>query len=594
MNSIAQADSLTDIRFTVIRVKTVNDLQSNSEVVELACVKIQNQRIAETLHMQFSPTQALPEEFTRKTGIYTRTLRNKPSLEAVLPEIAEFVGRDVILWANPPGRTNAVHRYFKLTQPQDRQFFLTSLSQKLLPELPRHGLSQWAERFGLETDGLSRTENAAIISAKVFLNFLDLLLKEGIETYSGLLDFCPAVSVRVKRTRNELAFDRNRLKDYPTQPGVYFMKNRMGDILYVGKAKNLKNRLKSYFQKQSKLPPKIAAMMRQVAMIDVTVVGSELEALILESRLIKQIQPFYNKKIKNFQRMVFMSVSVNETFPRVSMSPDSDNPENAYFGPFQRASSVLDKLDILNRIFQLRDCNDKKFSEHQQSPCMRFGLGLCSGPCAGKISEADYRERVADFLRYLAQEPSDIVDGLIAKRDAYTEALLFEKAAMVQERLTRLEQLQFASYRLIQAVERQHYLLVLPAVEPEAVRLLSVLQGQPSQWKTVYPQQMDWDEVRDWIQTELNTLRTLEAMPQQAVPKVLYEEARLIAQWLDHREESDGAVIPLAGKSVDAVFSELLLATSPESGYALASMTELEAELETAEEAWEWEQESQA
>ena len=590
-NSLSsQADSLSEIRFTVICVKTLNDLQSNADVVEVVCVKIRGGHIAETLHMQFNPPNQVPEAFTRATGLYKNRLQNRQTLENALPELAAFVGRDVIIWANPPGKTNAVHRYFKLTQPKERQFFMASLSRKLMPELSRHHLPEWAHAFGLDADGFGRAEKMAIVSAKVFVNFLALLGRQGIESYSQLLDLCPTVPDRTHRTRNDLAFDRNRLKDYPTQPGVYFMKNRTGDILYVGKAKNLRNRLRSYFQKQSRLPSKIAAMMRQVAMIDVTVVGSELEALLLESRLIKQLQPFFNKKVKNYHRMVFMSVSVGEAFPRVSMSPDSDNPENAYFGPFQRPSALMEKLEVLNRVFRLRDCSDKEFNAHRQHPCMKFELGQCSGPCAGKITETDYRAQVADFLRFLAQEPCDAVDGLIARREAYTEALLFEKAAVMQDRLEQLERLRFTSQQLIQAVERQHCLIVLPDKEPGQRRLLSVIQGQPSQWKTIDPANLDWVELESWIQIELDAFHALEALPPQAIPKILYEESRLIGQWLSHRSDAEGTVIGLANKSARAILNELLLVTTPGFGPQLA----YENEMEAAEEAWTWEQEQQA
>jgi DNA polymerase-3 subunit epsilon len=575
---------LSGIRFTLICVKTVNDLQSNSDVVELACVKIKDARIAETLHMRFRPPHALPEEFTRQTGIYTQNLRECPPLESVFPELAAFIARDVIVWVNPPGKTNAVYRYFKLTQPRDRQFFLFNLAQKLLPNLSRHSLRHLATHLDLETEGLARTENAAIIAAKVFINFLDLLRKHGVEDFAQLLDFCPGVPMRIYRSRNDLPFDRNRLKAYSTQPGVYLMKDRMGEILYVGKAKNLRVRLRSYFQKQSRLPSKIAVMMRQVTRIEEMVLGSELEALILESRLIKQHQPFFNQKVKNYQRMVFMAVSVNTIFPRLSLNENTENPELAYFGPFQRASSLKTQLEVINRTFQLRDCSDRKFEAHRQSPCLQYQLGLCSGPCAGKISEAAYRERVSDFLRYLAQQPCNVVDGLTAKRNAYGEALQFEKAALLQQQLDLLEQLGKASYRLIQAVERRHCLIVLPAKEPGCFRLLSVLQGKPSQWKTIDPNQLNWDDLIAWIQTELDGSNAAMAGNRQPIPKALYEEVRLIAQWLEKKDDKEGAVISFAGKSAHRVFSELLLLVSPEACHQF--------ELTVAEEAWDWEQQA--
>ncbi len=579
---MSQPDALREVRFSVLCVKTVNDLQSNTDVVEVACVRIHNLQITETLHLQLNPGTHLPEEFTRKTGIYTQQLREKPSLETVLPDLAAFMERDVIIWVNPPGKTNAVHRYFKLTQPRERQLCLNHLAQKTVPDLPRYGIVPLSQHLKLAPEGLERIETATIIAAKIFLALLGKLEKDaGITHFSQLMNFCPTVPVRTRRTRNDLAFDREKLKHYPTQPGVYFMKNRTGEILYVGKAKNLRNRLRSYFQKQSRLPSKIATMMRQVTRIDVTVVGSELEALLLESRLIKQILPFFNKKIKDFHQLVFLKVSVSEPFPTVSIASDTADPDAAYFGPFKGVYALKDSLDVLNRVFQLRDCSEKKFNDHREAPCMQYQLGFCSGPCAGLMDAPAYRERVSDFLRYLQQQPCNRVEELIAKRDAYGEALMFEKAAVLQERLNQLENLQLASYRLWQAVERHHCLLVLPHSDSRALRLLSVLQGQPHEWKTFYPDQDCWDDLALWVQQELDALARQDSGVKPPITKDLFEEARLISQWLAKPEQPYGLVIPYPSQTASRIIHTLRLSLTAEPQPTFEDAEQ--------DEAWEWE-----
>lgn len=585
--STARPDWLSDMRFTVVSVKTLNDAKSNAAVIEVACVRIHNMTIADTFHQLVNPESPLSEGFTRQSGIYSTDLIHQPDVEEMLPDMAVFIGRDMIIWTHSPQRTNAVYRHFRLTQPPDRQLFLSTLAEKAWPDLPRHSLTALAS--DLKLDLSPRAESAVKAGAQIFMRAIQTLQQQhDIHSLSALLAICPAPKVRQHRTRNDLAFNRDKLKTYPTQPGVYFMKNRLGEILYIGKAKNLRNRLRSYFQKQSRLPAKIAAMMKQVAMIDVTVVGSELEALLLEAQLIKQHLPFFNKKIKDYQRMIFMQLSAQESYPRIHTAHETDDPSATYFGPFAGKSVLQYKLEILNRIFKLRDCTDRKFEEHRHSPCMQFHLGLCSGPCAGLISQQEYRNSVEDFIRYLEQQPSNVIEHLIAKRDAYTEDWQFEKAAAIQEQLDLLERLQLKNYELLRAIEEHHCLILLPAVQPEAVRILTVLHGQPFQWYTVYPHQDDQAMLSRIVVDALEAMERVEQTNGRTnIAKSLYEEARLITQWLQTRTEDDGFVLYLKYKTHGQILNELQLLLTPNNEPHLAHGADV---WESDADTWEWEQ----
>jgi DNA polymerase-3 subunit epsilon len=426
------------------------------------------------------------------------------------------------------------------------------------------------------------------VTAEIFIRLATQLVQSGmLADFSELPAYCPPPKAKAKRSRRELPFDKDRLRQYSMQPGVYFMKNRLGEVLYIGKAKNLRSRLRSYFQDPRRLPPKVVALMQQVAMIDVTVVGSELEALLLEARLIKAQQPFFNKKIKNYKRMTYLKVTVGEAFPQLSGSGDADDPTAVYFGPFGRESSLHLVLDILNRVFQLRSCNAQEFAAHSAQPCMKYSLGLCGGPCAGLMEPSAYRARVEDFIRFLAGEHSYTVEGLIAKRDTYAETLQFEKAALIQERLALLENVQWRSYRLIQAVTEHNAILVLPDTNPQARRLLALKQGQPFAWLSFSPPRDAHDGlerfVEDWLQVVQDP-----ANRRHGVDKLWFEEARLVSQWLQNRTDDDGAVIFHKNKDKARIMGELWLALTPETYAQPDSSDDLINEF--SDEAWEWEQ----
>lgn len=584
--------------FTVISVKTTNDASQSAAVVEVACVKIQGDAIRDTLHVLLNPEIPIPEEFTRQTGLYPAMLHQQPSLDQVLPQVASFIGRDSIVWVGQARRNTAIYRHLRLTQTPGKELFLQRLAEKALPHLTSHSLHSLSQHFQLSEQNLQRASGSAQNGAQIFIRLTQQLLADNtLSSLHDLSNYMPRAKRHFRASRRDLPFDRERLKTYPHHPGVYFMKNRLGDILYIGKAKNLRTRLRSYFQDPRRLPSKIAAMMQQVVVIDTMIVGSELEALLQEARLIKQHQPFFNKKIKDYKRLSYIKVNIHHSFPQLSPASEADNPHAAYFGPFSKEGALQSTLDRLNRIFQLRSCNDVTFAEHRQHPCLQYQLKLCSGPCAGLISTNDYQHRVEDFIRYLAGQPSHTIEGVQVKRDAYAENLQFEKAAALQERLNLLERLQLRSDQLIHASQEHNAILVLPHYDTNAFRLLSVFRGQPLQWHTVYPQQDSYEELERFLDSLLEKCQQAHPNPQFEIDKAWFEEARLIAQWIQAQPHTEGQVIFLKQKSKTQLLGELCLALSSQNNETRViehfhhdpNVLD-ESYTHADDEAWEWEQ----
>jgi excinuclease ABC subunit C len=180
------------------------------------------------------------------------------------------------------------------------------------------------------------------------------------------------------------------LKQLPESPGCYIMRNASGNILYVGKAKNLRNRVRSYFTSTDKLNPKTRLMAEQVNDFEYFVVSSEQEALILELNLIKRHWPPYNVLLKDDKTFPYLKIKFTEAWPRLHITRRVDNDGSHYFGPFANINSLRRTLDVLKRIFPLRTCTMPIIVNKNARPCLKYHMGYCLAPCAGKVSRGEY------------------------------------------------------------------------------------------------------------------------------------------------------------------------------------------------------------
>lgn len=227
-----------------------------------------------------------------------------------------------------------------------------------------------------------------------------------------------------------MAFDiEEELKKLPAKPGVYIMHDEADTILYVGKAVNLHNRVRSYFRKIHGRGPQIEKMVEQIARFEYIVTDSELEALVLENNLIKENSPKYNTLLKDDKTYPFIKVTVGEEFPRVLFSREIKKDKSRYFGPYTSAGAVKDTIELLNKLFKLRTCNRMLPKDiGQERPCLNHHIGQCLAPCQGYIDKEEYRKRVDQALDFLGGNYGVILKDLEKKMQDAAEELNFEEA----------------------------------------------------------------------------------------------------------------------------------------------------------------------
>lgn len=229
------------------------------------------------------------------------------------------------------------------------------------------------------------------------------------------------------------------LRSLPDFPGVYLMKDKTGKIIYVGKAKILKNRVRQYFQNTEEKDPKTRALVSKIHNIETIVTKTEAEALILENTLIKIHKPRYNILLKDDKTYPYICVTVQENFPGIFLTRLIKKDGAKYFGAYTKPSDARNTIELLRRIFPVRTCKRNININNPQRPCLFYHIRLCSAPCAGKIDEAGYNEIVKEACRFLEGKQEDIVEALKEKMQKASDDMEFEKAALIRDKIKSLQ-----------------------------------------------------------------------------------------------------------------------------------------------------------
>lgn len=318
----------------------------------------------------------------------------------------------------------------------------------------------------------------------------------------------------------------------PEAPGVYLFRNDSGDVVYVGKAANLKNRVRSYFGGKAGLSTKVLRLVEVVADIEYILAGSEQEALVLEADLIKQYRPQYNARLKDDKSFPFLVVDVGSDWPRVSVTRRRLDNGSAYFGPFASARSMHETLKLIRKTFPLRICPGPLPGSRDRA-CLNMHIGLCPGPCVGAVSREEYRRTVDRVLLFLQGRHADVLESLQRDMKAAADGLDFEKAAALRDRLRAVEMVTHR-YEGVTALRGDQDILVVAQDEDVAlVDVFSVREGRvlgrqtfPLEGAAALP---PGEVLRSFI---LSYYRDSATVPPLLMLQHAVDDSQLIAGWL--------------------------------------------------------------
>lgn len=270
---------------------------------------------------------------------------------------------------------------------------------------------------------------------------------------------------------------QEELKKLPGKPGVYIMHDEKDDIIYVGKAISLKNRVRQYFQSSRNKGAKIEQMVTHIRRFEYIVTDSELEALVLECNLIKEYRPKYNTMLMDDKAYPFIKVTVEEPFPRVMLARKMVKDKSKYFGPYTSAGAVKDTIELIRKLYQIRSCNRKLPRDiGKERPCLNYHIHQCKAPCQGYISQEEYRESVNEVIHFLNGNYDIILKKLEEKMEEASEALEFEKAIEYRELLTSVQKIA-QKQKITDTAGEDRDILAVAMEEEEAVVQVFFIRG---------------------------------------------------------------------------------------------------------------------
>lgn len=330
------------------------------------------------------------------------------------------------------------------------------------------------------------------------------------------------------------------LKKLPREPGVYIMRDDKDVILYVGKAINLHNRVRSYFRENIGRGPAIDQMVSLIARFEYIVTDSELEALVLENNLIKENSPKYNTLLKDDKTYPYIKVTVGEDYPRILFSRTMKKDKSRYFGPYTSAAAVKDTIELLNKLYQLRTCNRVLPRDTGlERPCLNYHIKQCLAPCQGYVSKEEYRQQVAGALEFLNGNYSPILKDLEEKMKKAAEAMEFEDAARYRDLLSSVRQVS-QKQKITEGVGEDKDILALYQDETEAVVQVFFVRdgkliGREHYYMTHVPENNKPAILQDFVK---QFYAGTPFIPRELMLQYEIEDAELIEKWLSERKGS--------------------------------------------------------
>jgi DNA polymerase-3 subunit epsilon len=432
-----------EAEYCVFDFETTGTSARTDKVIEIGMARIRKGKIVDTFSTFINPGRPVPYYITNLTGITNSDVQDAPYFDEVYSQIKDFVG-DAVLVAHNLGFDISFLRNECLSA--DLQMITNDsictlkLARKIFPALPSKSLGNIVKYLKIRHRGVHRGLGDATATGKVLLKMFRALREDhNIDTVSELVSFqsTPSLPPTFTIKKRRLAED---LVKVPALPGVYFFKDSKGEIIYIGKAKSLKDRVRNHFM--SNAIRKSKKIVQAASSLEFKTTNSELTALLAEAELIKLYKPRFNTMLKNFPRSYFVKIGSKElSAAEIASTFEFDGYD--YYGPYPNRNSVTETKEIIDKAFQLRECDEKEFRKKRK--CYLMDIQRCLGPCVETVEER-YNEELKRVHEFLSGQNQSAVDRLLSKMKDMSEKQKFEEAAQIRDVVQRiLNQLQRSS-----------------------------------------------------------------------------------------------------------------------------------------------------
>lgn len=574
---------LDQLEFVVVDTETTGLRPGSHRLIEVAGVRLRGGEVLGSYQSLLNPGVRIPTFIAQFTGISQDMLATAPAIHEALPEFLNFVEGALVVGHNVGfdiGFLSYEAQRLGQSFPIDGLDTIP-LARRFLPGLKRFKLDNVAAHLKIPTAERHRALGDARVTAAIFQQLLQRAARQGILTLGQLrrrLELPVAWSGDINQvtTTRQLELLRSDGKigaasvttrptgtlflnpawrrEFPTQPGVYLMKDANGQVIYVGKAKCLKDRLASYYNQPLGYTRKMDGLLQNVKDIETRVLGSELEALLVESQLIKQLQPVYNVQLRNYELYPFIKIDVQHAFPRIYATREVAADGARYFGPFRSKRLVDLTIELVQKIFPIRTCTRALPPQAQPSePCLRLHLHRCSAPCRGDADAVAYRKVIEDICAFLGGAREDLLERLRRQMLAASHELNFERAAWLRDVIRSVDEMLIGQRLITGAVEANNLLIVYPSAREHCDELFLIRHGRLVEQRCV---EHTPTAIKQAV-AELLQVAAVLGEPPGIVGQAEVDQINIISRWI-HRHSDDRAFFPIQAALTDPDEAHLL------------------------------------
>ena len=586
--SVALHIPLSEARFVVVDLETTGGRAAAGSIIEIGACRMEGQRITATFETLVRPRMAIPHFITGLTSITNEMVREAPSIEQALPAFRDFLGDAVMVAHNAPFDHSFLDFEFRrlfgigLRNPV---LCTLRLSRRLLPSLKRRRLDALADHFGLSTDGRHRGLGDARMAAELLSIFIEMAAKMGLNRLDRLIDWNQRGTAGKRAERH---VPPEVIAALPRTPGVYLMRNQRDDLLYIGKAACLRDRVASYFNGGAASDAKTAELVGHVHAIETRPASSALDAALYEARLIRELKPPFNRMLKSAAPAFFVKLDLSDPFPRLRISQKiSARVGVMHLGPFIGRHNLDHAVRALSRLLGLRTCGGKLAPDEDFSPCVYGQMGHCAAPCNLTIAEAAYNERVGRAVAFLRGRSGHLMGELARAREQSVAAMRFEEARRYHRELEALSAFSERVSRLSRVVTENNLVIVIAPRQAgsnsEAAATNSSADASPA--RSANPvayvilsgrlvQTREIDSIGAANAVSAFVAENYDRYRMRPIARGELEAMTIVARWLRERDSADGRLIYLNGATLEpgaiinaAGMSEsVVLATAPATG----------------------------
>jgi DNA polymerase-3 subunit epsilon len=418
--------------FSVVDVETTGLSATKNRVIEIAMVKIENLKISDKLHYLINPQTYIPPFITSLTGISNDDVIGAPFFSEIIDELVSFTDKSILTAHNFTFDSSFLNSEFMISGREFENEYsccTLKLARNIYPTLKSKSLSSVAQSLSLKNSNTHRALGDAEITAKVLLKMIkELKKKDNITTVGELLSYQKGIiESPLINVKKELQEDFRAL---PNAPGIYYFTNKKDEIIYVGKAKSIRDRVKSYFSPSAERKAK--KIVKQAARLKHIITNSELTALLTEAETIKILSPKHNSQLKKFGNKYFIRIIRTHKAPRIELTNHFDFDGNDYFGLFISRRKANEILEFINKAFAVRECTDKEFKKGKT--CFLYDIHRCTGPCVdADVNRKEHSSELEKVYDFLYGKNQYALDRLLNKMKDYSAKEKFEQAAEVKE-----------------------------------------------------------------------------------------------------------------------------------------------------------------